>query len=240
MSFANIHAPLAQDHSLVIKQEEVKVNLLPSKISTTLKKLNTLAYAFLLPLNLTFDSPQATLSIFKKVDRNILPLVKSLKDLPLKRFLNSSLSIMNTMQLTAHLDYWASKKYIKDSMQAIAGHVALFISQASESFVWMLKIAGNTRMLSKISTLGNCLIHGSLAISHFLFSTNILCHLKKTSQESQKKISSIELIKNAAECALALTMVGSSISTPPIAALASLCISLELTHLIYKHQYVDN
>lgn len=236
MSLLNTHLSPHPNHILTFKHEEFKQKTLQTNTSYFLDKISQMAYAILLPLNLVFDNPKTILSICKKINGNILPLTKSIRDLPLRNVLDSSISIINSMQIAAHVDYWVNGKYMRDSMQAIAGNIALFISQASECFLWMLRIAGSNHMLLKISIIkGNYLINSSLAISHFLFSTDAFCRLKHKDLEPQRKHLTIELVKNVAECILALTVLGSTFSAQSISLLAGLCIGLEFTELIYKH-----
>lgn len=205
------------------------------------EKISQLAYVILLPLNLIFNSPQATVSLLKKINRNILPLFESLKDLPLSMLLESSISLITSVQIAAGIDYVINKKYINDSIQSVAGNVALFISNAIDTLMWMLRIAGNIHLVSMISRFGgNILMNGSLAISHFLFSTDAFCRSIRTDQTSQRNYLKIELVKHATECVLALGAIGSALSPQSMGLLAALGIGMELTSLIYKDQNLND
>lgn len=213
----------------------------PEKQTCTIsEKVSQLSYAVLFPLNLLLDSIESTLSIIKKINRNILPLTE-LKNLPLVKVLDSSISIMNGLQIASHLDYLINTKYLKDNIQAIAGNITLLLSQATESMVWMIKIAGSTYLFALIARFKvDLLVPGSLALSHFLFSTDALYRLIHAKNGAESALRKIELAKHTAECTLAITMIGSTLSTLPIAVLASVCIGLEFLRLIHKEKHVDN
>jgi hypothetical protein len=219
MSLFTIKPVYLPNASIIPEKEEVK-----KPTNTISKKIGQLAYAIFLPINLALAFPDSTLSILKKMNRNIFPLMECLKNLPLIKVLESSIALINSVQLTAHIDYLANGKYIQESVLAIAGHIALCLSQTSESVLWILKTAGKTHLI----------VNGSLALSHFLFSIDNFCRWMQTENGIQQNQLKIELAKNSANCSLALAMIASPSSTPAIGLLAAFCIGLEVAGLIHK------
>lgn len=207
------------------------------------ESIGYLAYPILFSSSLIFNSPQATASLFKKISRNFLPLIEELRELPNRyakftRLLESSISIINTVQLGADIDYLANAKYVKDSLLAIAGKILLFIAHTGESLLWVARTTGQIRLINVVAKLKmNVLAEGALAISHFLLSIDAFSQLLREEDSLRRNYQKIEMAKNAAECTLAIVMIGSCIfSSASIHLLAGLCIGLELTGLIHKEK----
>lgn len=155
--------------------------------------------------------------------------------------MESSVSIINTIQIAADIDYLANAKYIKDSMLSIAGKIFRFIVHAGEGVLWMSRIAKNIHLFSLVSKFKIIvLVDGASAISHFLFSADAFHQLLHLENSAQRKYLKIEMAKNIAECTLAIAMIGSSVSAATIGLLAGICIGLELTGLIQNEQNACN
>jgi hypothetical protein len=234
---------LQQNDKLQKQHWRGRILTFPGFINGICESIGYLAYPILFSASLIFDSPQATTSLFKKISRNFLPLIEELRELPNRyakftHLLESSISIINIVQIGADIDYLANAKYVKDSLLAIAGKILLFIAHAGESLLWVARTAGQIRLINVIAKFKiNVLAEGTLAISHFFLSIDAFSQLIREEDGPRRNYQKIEMAKNAAECTLAIVMISSCIfSTVSIHLLAGLCIGLELAGLIHKEK----
>jgi hypothetical protein len=224
MTSTILHCPTQQ-------HQQNSLLLLTSKkvLNTIHEKAAQVAYHILYPLNLVFNSTEATASILKKLHRNILPLIEQTKKIPgrfnsLNVVLGSSVSIMNSMQITSDIDYAANAKYKNDTLLKIAGKVAFFFAHVFETLVWLT--------VSKVRYIAA----GAFALSHLLFSAEAAQRLIHTTNLTDRKILKIEIAKNITDVALDVVTAIGTISLG-VGALCCICICLEVTQLIYRDKY---
>jgi hypothetical protein len=221
-------------------------SLVTHSIKTLSKITSQLAYSILFPLNLFFNNTQATASLLKKINRNILPIIEFLQNVPnryakLNTILTSSVAIIDSVQITLIIDYLVNRKFNYDTALIITGRIFHFIALLGECFFWLAKDGFIFENFAK--TVGNScffslkvLINSSFGIYHFLFAMDTYNQLHETQNLFKKQFQQIEIAKHTAELALAsLTMIGNTLCYSYSLGITSIvCIGLELASLIYK------
>lgn len=103
--------------------------------------VKTVAFHILNPFKLVFSSIGPTTSLLKKAQRHIIPAIEKLKNLPnhfeqLTNILDSSVNLINTVQIAAGIDYIANAKFKKDNKPTALGKILLFASHISQGLLW--------------------------------------------------------------------------------------------------------
>lgn len=216
------------------------------------KIASQLAYSLLFPLSIVFNDTHATASILKKIKQHVLPVIEYLQDLPnhyteLNIVLESTVAIMNSVQIVLDIDYLANRKFRNDSELIMTGRFFRFIAHLGECLLWLAK-DGFIKLEKIAETLGNCplfnlikniplnvMINSSFAVYHLLFAMNAFLRLQTAENLFQQQFQLIEMAKHAAELTLSSFLIAANPVGFSCLAIASiLCIGLEFSSLIYK------
>ncbi|HEV8051467.1 MAG TPA: hypothetical protein VGP47_03160 [Parachlamydiaceae bacterium] len=179
-------------------------------------------------------------------------MIEQLKGLPnhyskVKTVLDSTFTIINTVQILEDFEYFVNGKYKNHSLIGISAKTLLSVGHAMEGMAWLSRVGllsslsfGNLRFFSLVV---NCktinALNATLAFTPAFFATDTLCKIPSAINEAQKKSMMVELAKHMGDLSLSLMILAGRMSVLSLGIMGLTCIGLEILNLIYKDQYED-